>query len=369
MTRMIVRRLAVACVLMLTASTGLAHHGLTAKFDREDRVSLEGRVTHVDWANPHVHFYMVVERDGEYQRWFVELESPVILEANGWSEDTVEPGEAVSVTGFGAWDGSRQVWGDAVTATGSGQRIFTVNDPDVVPEDEPEPRPTPRWPDGTPRLSAPDNEYGYWAPTETVLMEDGVDVEMESNGQLLDMEDAERVAPLQDWALALYRFRQRNHLSFDPTFLECRPPAGPRKFLNPFGIQLLEDRPLERIFVVAAGGNQDWHIIYTDGRSQEDFEVDRDNVLYYGRAVGEWEGDTFVAESEGFNEKFWLRGGLPHTDLMQTTERITRTDFHTLNYEVTIDDPGAYTRPWTSSWTLKWVSGEPPEYYCQDNRL
>jgi hypothetical protein len=55
---------------------------------------------------------------------------------------------------------------------------------------------------------------------------------------------------------------------------------------------------------------------------------------------------------------------------MHVTERLTRTDFSTLNYEITINDPGAYTRNWSSSWTLKWLAGQdPPEHYCQDNRL
>jgi hypothetical protein len=54
---------------------------------------------------------------------------------------------------------------------------------------------------------------------------------------------------------------------------------------------------------------------------------------------------------------------------MHVTERLTRPDYHTLTYEVTIDDPGTYTRPWTSSRTLKWLDGQdPPEHYCQDNR-
>ena len=93
-------------------------------------------------------------------------------------------------------------------------------------------------------------------------------------------------------------------------------------------------------------------------------------MLYYGRNVATWEGDTLVVESEGYNEKFWLTGGLPHTSEMKVTERLTRTDFNTMSVEVTIDDPGAYTRPWGMSWNLVWKEGEdPPEYFCQDNRL
>jgi len=88
------------------------------------------------------------------------------------------------------------------------------------------------------------------------------------------------------------------------------------------------------------------------------------------KALLEWEGETFVVDTKGFNEKFWMsNGGLPHTDQLHLIERYTRTDLNTLKYEVTIDDPGAYTRPWKSSWDLKWVPGEETPYFlCQDDR-
>ena len=99
-------------------------------------------------------------------------------------------------------------------------------------------------------------------------------------------------------------------------------------------------------------------------------EDDKDFPVYYGRALGHWEGDALVLDTKNFNEKFWFtNGGLPHTDQLHLIERITRPDFNTLKYEVTVDDPGAYTKTWSSSWMLQWVAGdELPPYYCQDNR-
>jgi len=353
--------------LALLVPAGYAHHGPAVKFDPQQRITLEGHVSKVDWANPHVHIFMLTANGED---WYIELDSPVVLEWNNWSESTLVPGDAIRVEGFVARDGSPQAWGERVFHDGN--RVF---DGDVsalsraiaVSQD----RPVPRWPDGQPRLGAAPGEEGYWVPDTTVMMEDGVSVSMTSYGLLENIADAARVAPLQEWALRLYEYRQGNFLRSDPSYVECRPPAGPRKFQVPFGIQLLEDREWQRIFVVAAGGNQDWHLIYTDGRGiNTGFEVDNDNELYYGRLVADWEGDTLVVRSEGFNEKFWLTGGLPHTSLMKVTERLTRTDFNTMQYEVTIDDPGAYTRPWSMHWNLVWNDGgDPPEYYCQDNRL
>ena len=70
-----------------------------------------------------------------------------------------------------------------------------------------------------------------------------------------------------------------------------------------------------------------------------------------------------------------IRGGLPHTRFLHLTERFTRTDFNTMRYEVTIDDKGAYTRPWSGGWTMPWQpnnydgtpGGEIHEYFCIDN--
>lgn len=362
-----------AAVCALLPAVTLAHHGMTTKFDPARAETLQGTVSRVDWAFPHVHIFMLVEDGGETLPWYVELESPQLLELNGWTEASLQAGQQITVEGFRARDDSRQVWGESVVVSG-GDEVFALQYETLVDSiTNVSTEAAPRWPDTNQvRLGAPPGTAGYWVPEQTVLMEDGANVEMLANGQLVNVEDAAKVAPLQDWALALYETRQRNFLRSDPTYVECRPPAGPRKWLNPYGIQLLEDRPLERVFVIAGGGNHDWHLIYTDGRALdgEEFYLDAGNLLYYGRNTARWEGDTFVIESNGYNEKFWLPGGLPHSDQMHAVERLTRVDYGTLQYSITIDDPGTYTRPWSASWNLRWLEGnDPPEHYCQDNRL
>lgn len=363
----------VAASLLLGTPAVFAHHGVTAKFDPAKTERVQGRISRVDWANPHVHLFIVVGDGGEELPWYIELESPQLLELNGWSEDTLKPGEVISVEGPRARDGSRQLWGTSVKRNGSNDALMTTTRyPTLLSTLKPTGDATPRWPDGSVRLGAAPGRSGYWVPTKTTLQEDGANVSMAANGQLANVADAAKVAPLQDWALKLYQFRQNNFLSSDPTFVNCRPPAGPRKWMNPFGIQLLEDKPLNRVFVIAGDGNHDWHLIYTDGREldSEVFNLDASNILYYGRNSAHWEGDAFVIESGAYNEKFWLPGGLPHTEQMHVTERLVRPDYDTLNYEITINDPGAYTRPWKASWTLQWLEGQdPPEHYCQDNRL
>jgi hypothetical protein len=202
-------------------------------------------------------------------------------------------------------------------------------------------------------------------------METGANVPADVYGQLQNVADAARVAPLQPWALGVYQERQRRFLQEDPMFLNCKPPGGPRQFQIPYGVQLVEDPERQRVLVLIGGGNNNFRILYLDGRDHVgQVGGDDDNPLYYGRSVGQWEADTLVVDTRGFNEDFWFsNGGLPHTSQLRLVERLTRDTFDTLRYDVTVDDQGAYTRPWSSSWTLRWVTGEDmPRHLCQENR-
>jgi hypothetical protein len=369
-----VRSLAHWCVglgVAIAAPLAGAHHAIVAKFDDTKRTELRGIVTSVDWRNPHVHVFTNVARDdGSVENWAVELESTVLLRRSGWKDDTLRPGDAISVSGPTARDGSRQVWGETVTATATNRQVYNVTDNGPVKPQSP--RPTPRSADGKPLLGVADSAGGYWAyPTSTVLMQAGANVQMNRDGVLARISDAARVAPFQPWALGLYRHRQERHLADDPGYLNCKNPGAVRQFQTPYGVQFVDDPARKRMFVLIGGGNRNFRIIYTDGREQQgQVRGDDDNPLYYGRAVAHWEGDTLVVRTTGFNEDFWFtNGGLPHTDQLSLVERFTRTDYDTLRYEVTVDDPGAYTQPWSSGWELRWVGGEDlPVYFCQDNR-
>jgi hypothetical protein len=364
-------KIAALVLVALGSRVALAHHAIAAKFDDTRPVKLSGIVTSVDWRNPHVHLFVnVTGTDGVVQNWAVELESTVLLLMSGWSRDTLRPGDAIDVDGVAARDGTRQVWGSTVNEAATSRRVRFATD--TGPQAPLAPRPTPRWADGTPQLGAPDSSGGYWAyPTSRVLAQAGANVAMDADGLLARPGDAARVAPFQPWALGVYQHRQRRHLADDPGFLNCKPPGAVRQFQSPYGVQFIEDRARNRIFVLLGSGNRNYRIIYLDGRDQQgQVQGDDDNPLYYGRAVGHWEGDTLVVRTSGFNEDFWFtNGGLPHTDRLSLVERFSRPAVDTLRYEVTIDDPGAYTQPWSSGWELRWVGGEElPSYFCQDNR-
>ena len=228
--------------------------------------------------------------------------------------------------------------------------------------------PTPRWPDGQPRLGAAPGQKGFWgaASTPVLVEKSGSAIAMAPDGLLANVRDANRVAPFQPWARGLYLERQRRQLKDDP-IARCLPPGGPRQFQTPQGFQFVEQRDLGRILVLLGGGNRNWRVIHTDGRAAG--QAAEAVLSYYGSSVGRWEKDTLVVDSVGYNERFWLaRGGLPHTEALHLVERFTRTSLGTLQYDVTIDDPGAYTRRWSSGWTITWVADrEIEEYFCEEN--
>jgi Family of unknown function (DUF6152) len=367
----------VLSLVIMVAAAGLlilplsAHHEITAKFDPSKKSTLRGIVTNVDWANPHVHVFMNVGTGNNLANWAVELESVVDLQRAGYRRDTVKPGDSIIVEGILARDSSRQIWGDSVVLANGNKHVFNVPDEPATVSRAPA-APTPRWPDGKPRLGPTTGTTGYWAkPSMTILAETGTNIKVNKNGLLASIADADKIAPFQPWARDLFTLRQRNRLADDPQYLYCLPPGGPRQYQETYGVQFVEDKDHQRIFVFVGSVDRNWRLIYLDGRQQVgQVRGDADNPLYYGRAVGKWEGDTLVVDTKGFNEKFWFsNGGLPHTDKLHLVERLTRTDMNTLKYEVTIDDPGAYTRTWSSSWNLQWIAGEElPVFFCQDNR-
>src|SRR5439155_17941853 len=244
-----------------------AHHVISAKFDSAKQVTLRGPIAAVDWANPHAHVFInVADGNGRIANWAIELESPVDLRRQGWTANTVSIGDVVTVEGIAARDGSKQAWSLSMVLARTGQRVFFARP--VAPPAATH-KPTPRWPDRQPRLSALPGDTGYWAsPSATTLVERGVTVEADANGLLTKVADAPRVAPFQTWARDLYMYRQRALLKDDPMFINCLPPGGPRQFMNRYGLQFLEQRDRQRVFVMMGGGNRNWRLIYTDAREQ-----------------------------------------------------------------------------------------------------
>ena len=263
-----------------------------------------------------------------------------------------------------------------------------------------EPAPTPRLPDGTVNLGRVPGEKGVWnVPYITnmgvrVLNPDGTfavpqpargragrgsppagrgSITLGSNQQLgfaggtessRGGAKTEPQVPFQPWAAAVYDYNSKNFSKYDPEGY-CIPPGGPRLMATPYPMEIIQLPEQKRIVMIFEGATHVWREIYMDGRPHpKNLEPS-----YYGHSIGHWETDALVVDTVGFNEKFWIdREGEPHTDKLHVVERFSRPDFNTLQYELTVDDPGAYTATWTGGFLLRWSPNtELFEYICQDN--
>ncbi len=220
----------------------------------------------------------------------------------------------------------------------------------------------PRWPDGTINLGAPPGQTGMWDGGEPLTTIPS-NYEQPGGRPRPGLVHLDQI-PIQPWAKAILDARHARFLADEP-YTRCKPSPAARAFQTAYGIELLNLPGTGRILLFQTGGAHSFRVIHMDGRSHPPHLA----PSYFGHSIGWWEGDTLVIDTIGFNEDAWLeRWGMPHTDRLHTIERVSRTDFNTLRYEITVDDPGAYTAPWTSGYTKRWNPGiEPFEYVCQEN--
>ncbi len=204
--------------------------------------------------------------------------------------------------------------------------------------------PAPRLADGKPDFS------GVWnAPT----------------GYLRNLsKDIKDDVPFQPWAKTLYDERAAGvHWREEPD-ANCLPQGVPKVLLAPAPWRMVQTP--QRIFFVHEAFNLWWQV-FMDGReyvSSEDV-----TPTWHGHSTGKWDGDTLVVDSRGFNGKVWLdQLGKPSTEALHVTTRFRRKDFGHMDIQMTIDDPKAYTRPWTVTVEVSLMpNSELMEFICLEN--
>lgn len=146
-------------------------------------------------------------------------------------------------------------------------------------------------------------------------------------------------APYQPWA----EERIKSKGIADDPYTRCLTPGGPRMHLLPTMKKFVQTPTL---LLLLNEFNISFRQVFLDGRP---LPVDP-NPTWNGYSVGRWDGDALVIDSIGFRDDQWLdAAGSPLTNAGRVTERFNRPDYGHLTIDVTIDDPKAYTRPWTTS--------------------
>jgi hypothetical protein len=148
--------------------------------------------------------------------------------------------------------------------------------------------------------------------------------------------------------------------------LICDPLGYPRWFTYNYGFEFI--RLPDRVLQFFDWGHT-WRTIWTDGRK---LPTDPPELRWAGYAVGKWEGDEFIVESSGYDDRSWLdqdrrdmKHGMPHSDEMRVEERFKRMDYDTLETSVTVIDPKVYTAPWTTHGKSELRPGtDIGEYFC-----
>ena len=164
------------------------------------------------------------------------------------------------------------------------------------------------------------------------------------------------------WAKGLFDTRQTHDLE---PHARCKASGAIRQFLTPYGVEIVEIKELDRLFIFDIGGPHTYREVFMDGRSHP---VDL-LPTNYGHNIGWWDGDTLVIDSVGYNEDFWFeRMGLPHTEAAHVTEYFRRPDAETVLYTFVLNDPIAYNAPVEGNLRLRWREGEELfEYVCQQS--
>src|SRR5438445_5748299 len=204
--------------------------------------------------------------------------------------------------------------------------------------------PAPRLPDGKPDLS------GIWEPANNKYVQNlAADLKPED-------------VPYQSWAKALFDERKTGAHSKEDQPAHCLPQGVPRINAAPAPWKVVQTPGF--IAIIYEAFNL-WRQIFLDGR-----ELAADATpSWLGYSTGKWQGDTLVVDTKGFNGKAWIdQLGRPSTDTLHVIGRFQRKDFGHMEIQITIDDPNAYTKPWTVTEQFRLLAdGEVMEAICNEN--
>ena len=172
--------------------------------------------------------------------------------------------------------------------------------------------------------------------------------------------------PLQAWAAQLRAARKEQNSKENPD-AHCLPMGLIQFHMHPQPRKLVQTPD---VLVTLYEGNAGIRQIFTDGRGLPPSDA---QPWWYGYSVGRWDGDTLVVETSNFRDGGWLDiDGSPLTDAAKMTERWRRVNYGTIQIDVTIDDPKAYTRPFSIRVTHRLMTdgrldADLIEFVCQEN--
>ena len=219
--------------------------------------------------------------------------------------------------------------------------------------------PAPRTPDGKPEFS------GMWfanVPSRDFCKEkDCIQEERMAREQInlgIKLKDG---LPYTEWSKEQMKVRRANGGREDP-HAYCMPPNFPRAWTLPQHSRIVQTPGM---MVVLHEFNAAYREVYLDGRPLPS----NPNPTWNGYSTGHWDGDTLIIETNGIRDDMWLDiQGSPVTESARVTERMKRLNFGLMQIEIAVNDPKAYTRPWTVSVNQHIaIDSDLLEYACLEN--
>src|SRR5262245_63798991 len=199
--------LGLAMTALFFAAPVLSQRSFSATYDSSRQVKVQGIVTRIDWVTPTAFFFIDVrDATGTVANWAIDIGNPIELERDGWKRSTLHVGDAVTVEGIPARNEARQASAKSVVLTRAAKRLFA---PPTTRRAATPAAPAPRWPDGQIRLGTPPGKKGYWGSASTQIIVDNTaaKIPMSDDGLLVNIGDADKIAPFLPWAKALYEYR------------------------------------------------------------------------------------------------------------------------------------------------------------------
>jgi hypothetical protein len=215
-------------------------------------------------------------------------------------------------------------------------------------------QPPPRGADGKPDFSGVYHAPGYGPGDARSKSGEGY-----AHNIARDMNPSD--VPMLPWAAKLFKERFENESKDDPEGF-CLPMGTPR--VNPYPWKIVQTA---KLFVILYEGNvHSYRQVFLDGRPHDKGVVD----TWWGDSIGHWDGDALVVDTVGMNDRAWLDAdGHPRTTQAHIVERFTRPELGQVAIEITIDDPGAYSKPWTVRELAQLSPGwEIMENICNENQ-
>jgi hypothetical protein len=326
----------VVCLSILLLPLDLAaHHSVTAFYDTSDPIAVDGTLTSVRWANPHVQLLM--ERtgpDGETETWEIDSGGPTLLRRLGVTAELVAVGDRVRISGYPSKHRDNAMIGVSIGL--------------------PDGREMPMFPTLASR-------FGHQISSGVHITADAVAQSERTAHSIFRVWTVGRDPDQPAFEPAFTAAALAGQAAYDPLTddpsLECIPPGMPRVMDNPFPIEFEEE---DGAIVLKL---EIWDVVRPIYMSQASADTARE-ASPLGHSVGRWEGNTLVVSTTGIDWPFFDHDGTPQSDAMEVLERFRLSDDERrLDYEITMTDPETLTEPAVRRGYWVWVPGEEIQAY------